>query len=209
MNPRSSARRASPLRARRGRPRLGQKTDRGLATTTLLEAAEDVAAARGVEATTIAAIAERAGVAVGTLYNYFPDRDAMFSSLFQMRREELVPRLDAAAREAQRLPYARRLRAYLSAAFGLFEERRKFLQVVMGLGPNSKLLHKKPAMLAAMTEALADIVRAVAPVDAEVYAHMIVGAMRALIHRRIEQGEPFAEDGDLLADTFLRGMEAR
>lgn len=36
----------------------------------LLEAAEHVAAERGIDQTSIAAIAERAQVAVGTLYNY-------------------------------------------------------------------------------------------------------------------------------------------
>ncbi len=163
---------------------------------------------RGIGDTTIAAIAERAGVAVGTLYNYFPDRDAIFTSLFEMRREELVPRIEAAAREAQRLPFERRLRAYLAAVLGLFEERRKFLHVALDQQA-SRLRAKKTPMMTAMVQALADIVRAVAPETAAAHAQMIQGAMKGLIHWRLEHGGSFVDDADLLADTFLKGIGKR
>src|SRR5436305_6764575 len=119
MNPRSSV--------RRGRPRVGKQPGREVACAALIDAAEDVLATRGIEHATMAAIARKAGVAVGTLYNYFPDRDALFTSLFRQRREELVPRAAAAARAVQRLPFERRLRAYIAAVLELFEQRRKFL----------------------------------------------------------------------------------
>src|SRR5258708_31841270 len=52
-----------------------------------------------------------AGVAVGTLYNYFPDRDALLVALFQMRRAQLIPQIEALAEAARTLPFDRRLRA--------------------------------------------------------------------------------------------------
>ncbi len=78
---------------------------REAASTVILEAAEEVASQRGLEATSTAAIAERAGVAVGTLYNYFPDRDALIAALFKYRRDELIPRIVAAAAETKHLPF--------------------------------------------------------------------------------------------------------
>ena len=208
MNARSSSRRVAPRRIRRGRPRVGSGADREGARTTLLEAAEDVAAQHGIDAATIAAIAKRAGVAVGTLYNYFPDRDSIFGSLFEMRRQELVPRIEAAAREASRLPFERRLRAYLAAVLGVFEERRKFLQVALDQQA-PKFRAKKTPLMTAMAQALADIVRAVDHETAEERAQMIQAAMKGLIHWRIEQGGSFVDDADLLADTFLEGIRAR
>jgi AcrR family transcriptional regulator len=205
MNVGSSVRRATP---RRGRPRIGQQAGRAEAAAALLEAAEDVAAARGLEAATIAAIARRAGVAVGTLYNYFPDRDALFASLLRMRRNELVPRIQAVAEAASHLPFERRLRAFLAGLLGVFEDRRKFLRVVMA-DPTPPVQIRKPAVLPTMTRALVEILHVAAPQRADVYAQMLIGALKNLVHLRLEHDERIADDGDLLADTFLIGIERR
>jgi AcrR family transcriptional regulator len=171
----------------------------------LLEAAEDVAAARGLDAATIAAIARRAGVAVGTLYNYFPDREALFATLFRVRREELVPRIEAVAREAKPLPFERRLRAFLAGVFAVCEDRRKFLRVVM-TEHRPPVQVRRPAVLETMTRALADILAGKLAGRADYYAHMVVGALKGLVQMRIERDEPMASDADLLANTFLGGL---
>lgn len=54
---------------------------REAASEAILDAVEDILLERGLDGASIASIAERAGVAVGTLYNYFPDRDAMIQAL--------------------------------------------------------------------------------------------------------------------------------
>jgi AcrR family transcriptional regulator len=193
---------------RRGRPRIGQQPGRAEAAAALLEAAEDVAATRGLDAATIAAIARRAGVAVGTLYNYFPDREALLASLFRMRRNELVPRIEAAAEAASHLPFERRLRAFLAGLLGVFEDRRKFLRIVMA-DPTPPVHVRKPAVLPAMTRALVEILRTEVHARAEVYAYMLIGALKNLMHHRLAHDERIADDGDLLADTFLTGIERR
>lgn len=173
----------------------------------LLDAAEDVLADRGTEATTMAAIARRAGVAVGTLYNYFPDKGALIDALFKHRREELLPALQAAARAAQRLPFERRLAAYISAVLELFERRRKFLAVATAVDQTGyKVKAPKPATMAAVTDAFVDIVMAAAPDSAAAHARMLLGAMKALVLWRLERDEPFTADAELLAETFLHGI---
>jgi hypothetical protein len=113
----------------------------------------------------------------------------------------------AAARAAQRLPVPRRLHAYLFAVLEVFEERRKFLSVVTAVDQKAlKIKEHKPPTMVAVTEALVDIMLAVSPEHAEARAHMIVGAMKALVLWRLERGEPFAPDADLLAETFLQGV---
>ena len=64
----------------------------------ILEAAEEVFAAQGVSAP-IDAVAERAGVGVGTLYRHFPTKEALFEAIVLTRLEELVA---AAAEGAER-----------------------------------------------------------------------------------------------------------
>ena len=56
----------------------------------LLEATERAIVEDGVEGASLASIARRAGVAVGTIYNYFNARQELFYELFTQRKGELV-----------------------------------------------------------------------------------------------------------------------
>lgn len=186
---------------------------REAAATALLEAAEEVAAQRGLEATSIAAIAERAGVAVGTLYNYFPDRDAMLAALFKLRRSELVPRMVAAAENTRDLPFEQRLRAYLVGVLTAFEDYRRFCRVAMSAadqGGAMKPSKGRPSVvLATIIAELVEILEAGHGAASADLAHMIFGAMKSLLHSRIERDEPLPPAAHLLADTFLKGISPR
>lgn len=65
----------------------------------ILEAAEQIVGAAGVEAATTRAIAERAGVAVPSLYRFFADRDAILDAMLG----QMVADLDERARSCERL----------------------------------------------------------------------------------------------------------
>ena len=183
---------------------------REAASEAILEAAEEVAAERGLENTSIAAIAERAGVAAGTLYNYFPDRDTLLASWLAMRRKEMMPRIEAAAKAHAHLPLEPWLRAYLADLFALFEEKRQFIRVMTTLDQKAlKLKLSQPPMLTAMTTAVAEKMRTVAPDRAEAYGRMLVGMVRGIAHWRCEHGGDMAADAELIAETFLHGVAPR
>jgi AcrR family transcriptional regulator len=55
----------------------------------ILDAAESVFGEMGVEAATTNAIAERAGASVGSLYHFFPNKDAILSALAQRYAESM------------------------------------------------------------------------------------------------------------------------
>lgn len=62
----------------------------------LLDAAEAVIVEQGVEAATTNAIAERAGAGVGSLYHFFPNKDAIVTALaarYQLELFELARRM--------------------------------------------------------------------------------------------------------------------
>ncbi len=71
---------------------------RAFASQAILEAAEEVFAEQGLQAG-MDAIASRAGVAVGTLYKHFSDRDGLVQALLDARFQELLTAIDR-AREA-------------------------------------------------------------------------------------------------------------
>lgn len=60
----------------------------------ILEAAAQVLRAEGLGGTTTARIAERAGVSIGTLYQYFPNKEAIYGELC----EDLIQRMNASSR---------------------------------------------------------------------------------------------------------------
>jgi AcrR family transcriptional regulator len=62
----------------------------------ILEAAEEVFAAEGVTAP-VDAVAERAGVGVGTLYRNFPTKEALFEAIVVMRIDELAQAIESVA----------------------------------------------------------------------------------------------------------------
>ncbi len=76
---------------RANRPRRRAKQDRSRATVeTILEAAARVLAAQGYAAATTNRVAEAAGVSIGTLYEYFANREELFEALIHQEIDGLV-----------------------------------------------------------------------------------------------------------------------
>lgn len=78
----------------------------------LLAAAEAVIAEQGYEAATMCAIAERAQTAIGSLYQFFPNKEALVEALRTRYAAARAPLWSALTRDAPRLPpeaIARRL----------------------------------------------------------------------------------------------------
>jgi len=91
----------------------------------ILEAAAHIFESRGAAAATTDAIASRAGVSIGSLYPYFPSKDAMLSACHRLAANEaLAPALAHGAAldarvgsaEAREREMARLLLRYFSGA---------------------------------------------------------------------------------------------
>jgi AcrR family transcriptional regulator len=65
----------------------------------ILEAAAQILANRGEEALTTNHIAERAGFSIGTLYQYFPNRDSSLDALIERERDGSDSRIRVALAE--------------------------------------------------------------------------------------------------------------
>jgi AcrR family transcriptional regulator len=70
-----------------------RKTDAGARRQAILEAALTVFAEHGYEAARLDDVARRAGVAKGTLYLYFNDKEALFESLIRSAIDPVLERL--------------------------------------------------------------------------------------------------------------------
>ena len=65
--------------------------------TRLVDAAHDLVAAQGYAGCSIAAVAERAEVATGTVYRHFPDKGSLFAEVFRAATQREVDAVAAAA----------------------------------------------------------------------------------------------------------------
>ncbi|WP_255468619.1 TetR/AcrR family transcriptional regulator [Reyranella sp. CPCC 100927] len=78
----------------------------------LVTAAAQVLVKRGYDGTTTARVAERAGVSVGSLYQYFPNKEALVAALIERHANEIV----VVNRRALESPEAATLEGGLRAA---------------------------------------------------------------------------------------------
>lgn len=87
---------AKPIEARK-RPRQA----RSAATVDIiLEAAARILEGGGLSALNTNLVAERAGISIGSLYQYFPGKEAILAALIRSKRAELVALLEAQAEKA-------------------------------------------------------------------------------------------------------------
>ena len=113
-----------------GKQRLRDKI-RSATAAAILEASEAVFAEQGLHSARMDDIAGRAGVAVGTLYNYFADRSALLSALVDLRRDELIERIDQALASSATLTFPQQLEVFVLAAFQHFKSHQPFLTILM------------------------------------------------------------------------------
>jgi AcrR family transcriptional regulator len=97
----------------------------------ILSAAEKAILEHGIHSIHMADIAARAGVAVGTLYNHYKDRDALVSALAELRRAELLESVDLCMEQQEGEPFRAQLRQLLHTIFNHFETHWQFFSCFM------------------------------------------------------------------------------
>lgn len=197
-----------PERPARLRDRLREET-----AAAILAAAEESFAIDGLQAR-MESIAARAGVAVGTVYNHFEDREALLAELVRSRRALLLRRLDAAV--AEEGPFPELLRRFLRALFGHWAEHWRFMGILVqaqllgkpprpGSGPPSILQEVNARAGRVIGRGLAE--GALRPGDRDLYAAVLVGLARGALLHDLEANRPapVAERLEQVVEIFLRG----
>src|SRR4029078_1932920 len=110
------------------------------------DAAMRVIARKGMAAATMQEIAEEAGVAKGTIYLYFRDRDELVEKTFETAMALLGDQIDAALEKD--LPFEDKLREALRVRLAFFRENREFFRLYLSLRmpegtPQQQRRHKR------------------------------------------------------------------
>ncbi len=97
--------------------------------TALAEVALKLWAERGFDQTSVAAIAEEAGISKGTFYLYFESKDALLLDV--LRRNSLVPNILALIEDLQNRSLEEAVREFVQGAWRHLCDHRDFILVVL------------------------------------------------------------------------------
>jgi len=96
----------------------------------LLEAAASLIAEKGYEATTMAEIAARAGALVGSLYHFFPNKEALAEALIRQYAERIDEAFAGIQERAASMPVEELADALLDFMVGLKEESKALVALL-------------------------------------------------------------------------------
>jgi AcrR family transcriptional regulator len=206
------------------RPPRRRDEARALFRNAVLDAAEAVFAERGFHGARIQDIAERARIAVGTVYNHFADKDEVLSALLDERTEGLLAHVRAGGAAA---PAARGFRARLEARvagmLAYVEQHRAFFAIANEHGlfagavaPSARSSARSVERMETFRAGFRAIVEEgvasgdLEPLDAEALARFLGATMRAFVLSSLaESGKDVKEQAAMLIDLFLHGAARR
>jgi AcrR family transcriptional regulator len=183
------------------------------------EAAIRVISRKGMASATMQEIAEEAGVAKGTIYLYFRDRDELVEKTFETAIGELHKRIDAALDSEG--SFAERLRAVVTAKLRFFNENREFFRLYHTLrmpeGTATQQRRQKRTcqpQYRARVDRLAGHLKLamdageVRPLDPKRLALFLIETSTAIVLERLSEDAPPPESDDveLIVTTLLSGI---
>jgi AcrR family transcriptional regulator len=130
---RKSANESAPSKARGGGAKNARLREdfRSFARAAILSAAEEVLADDGLHSARVEEIAQRARVAVGTIYNLVGDREALIREILHARYGEIVATLASTIQANMTAPFRVQVHALVLAVFTYFAEHWRFFRLVM------------------------------------------------------------------------------
>ena len=183
----------------------------------ILEAAERIFAACGFIGVRMSDVAAEAGMATGTLYNYFESKSEILRSLILVRGNDLLHELRA-MHETERDPIAR-IERMVTATFDYVERHRAGYKMLVEMAPpevalrqlgGPEVLEIQAGYLALVEAAVAAAVRARrlrSKFPARDLAMFLAGAMDGMARTSIalDDGTRLADKVGMVMELFLSG----
>jgi len=188
----------------------------------MLVAAEEVFAESGLSKAHVDEIARRAGVSVGSLYNYYSDRDGLLAAVLAMRTDELEAELELSTGRTENMPIRAALLDLVRTYFRFVARRRTFVRILF----EGELLQLKesyptasalpPRCWAGLKQVVADLLargirEGVLPeAHAELDVWLFAGLLRGVVIRDLRGLTPCREeDAERVVAVFLDGASTR
>lgn len=180
---------------------------------TILEAAAQIFRACGAKGATTNRIAERAGVSIGSLYQYFPNKEALLVALMERHIGSSIEQLGETLRMSENAEPRARVHAAVACVLDIHMEDPDLHRVIFEETPrpphvNRKLEEGEKLMRGALEELLGTFPRDTCT-DPKRSAYMALVLVESMVHRyvtaRDRPMEP-AAFADHLTELAMREM---
>jgi len=213
---------AGKSRAQPSKPRASKSASlrddfRSYARSAILSAAEEVLAEEGLHAGRIEEIAQRARVAVGTIYNLVGDRDALIQEILQARHAEIGSVLASSLSRHKTAPFPEQVRATVLAMFEYFGSHMRFFRLVMeaqasagklgAAARDSQSIHDEIHKLYRELMQRGVKLGVLRPENSELFPAMLSGMMREVMIRDLRSQERPSPElrADAVTRVFFKG----
>ena len=173
----------------------------------ILQAAGEILVRRGYAGATTNAIAKRAGVSIGSLYQYFPDKYAVYVGLLEEHCDEVHDELDTLLHILGRedRPIAETLREVLETVIELHAAEPELHRVLFAEVPQpAHIVQHRRAKEIEFTVRTRDILRhhpQVTVADLDTAAHVLVQTSHALMQWLVHSGPEELDRERILTET--------
>jgi AcrR family transcriptional regulator len=186
------------------------------------EATMRVIARKGMAAATMQEIADEAGVAKGTIYLYFRDRDELVEKTFETAMTELGDRIDKVLETG--LSFDEKLREAIRVRLAFFRENREFFRLYLSLRmpegtPQQQRRQKRTChpqyrtRVQKFADVLKDAMKRGEIRELEQYrlALFVIEGSTAIILERLNEDAPPPEEADVefMTQLILDGVRKR
>ena len=198
--------------------------DKLLRRTDILSAATRVFAEKGYHSATMSDIAKQAEYAVGTIYLYFKDKQALYLALTDEKIEELIRRVKEKIAKAHGA--LAKIKALIEEEFTYFEENEDFFRIYFSEGGlDNWAIKDKPSRatvekIMKFLDYISGIIKKAQDenvikkdLDPKKTAHLLGGMIKSVIIPWLKD-KPSKEEGlkglsGFILDTFLNGTTQR
>ena len=206
---------SKPSKAVRHGRRAPKQARSQIMVEAILEATQQLLASIGYENTNTTRIAERAGVSIGSLYQYFPNRDAVIAELQRRHHKETSAILTEAFAKAEDLPLEEAVRHLVQATIRLHQLEPELHRVLTEIVPASVNLESRAALYQVLATAqrrwFHTIARQVQPKDLDVSGLIIRELVEGATHAAVIHGDAdkVAAVGDELTTMIVAYLRAQ
>lgn len=183
---------------------------------TICDAAMSVIARKGVAETTMQEIADEAGIAKGTIYVYFRDRDELLSKTADGAFDRLVTQLETAFEAEGTLE--QRLSGIVLSQLQFFDQHRELFRAYMAISHRDGATHLRKPRMSSYTRYRERLERMfgeakargeLRDLDPQEVAAVYADCVRGVVVRRIEEKSkrPREEQAQFIVSLLLRGIQ--
>lgn len=160
----------------------------------------------GYEKTTTGAVAECAGVSIGTLYQYFPNKELLVMSVVHSHHDEVLATVERVLVAHAESPLDVSLRAVIRASLDAHrlqpELHKVLMEQVPGVGESAHVLALREKLTALVQQHLARHLPRASRDRLRMLAFVIETTVEALTHRTVIDSPAWLNSGEIETETF-------